>query len=242
MKTFAILILFSLVTQTADPQIPQAKDSTNNVIAVVLGKNITLADKNKLSRLIFGGLLEQFAKDNAIEVTEQEIVGFIQKSNDLARQRLTKLEKENEKLTMELKDTSLTARERNSRESRLRMNGKMIKSMSEGAEQTDEANGEIRQLAIGFIKNWKINKALYDKYGGRVIFQQLGVEPLDAYRDFLREQEKIGAFKILDKSCETSFWQYYISEKQRFYSKEDGEKFINTPWWLEEQQTEIFNK
>ena len=36
-----------------------------------------------------------------------------------------------------------------------------------------------RQMAQQFVRAWKINKALYEKYGGRVIFQQAGVEPLE---------------------------------------------------------------
>jgi hypothetical protein len=63
--------------------------------------------------------------------------------------------------------------------------------MSKGME--DQMRLMKRQIAQQFVKSWKINKALYAQYGGRVIFQQAGVEPLDAYRDFLKEQEKKGA-------------------------------------------------
>jgi hypothetical protein len=69
-----------------------------------------------------------------------------------------------------------------------------------------------------------------------VIFQQAGVEPLDAYRDFLREQEKIGAFRILDRRYEASFWRYFTNDDMHtFYAKDEGAKFINTPWWMMEQ-------
>ena len=58
-------------------------------------------------------------------------------------------------------------------------------------------------------------------HGGRVIFQQAGPEPLDACRDFLKEQQKMRAFQILDTKHEAS--------------KEEGARFINTPWWLMEK-------
>jgi lipid II:glycine glycyltransferase (peptidoglycan interpeptide bridge formation enzyme) len=96
-----------------------------------------------------------------------------------------------------------------------------------------------RQMAQQFVKSWKINKALYQKYGGRVIFQQAGVEPLDAYRDFLREQEEKGAFQILDKQYEAGFWRYFTNDAMHtFYEKEDGAKFINTPWWMMDEPPE----
>ena len=96
-----------------------------------------------------------------------------------------------------------------------------------------------RQMARSFVKSWKINKALYEKYGGRVIFQQAGPEPLDAYRDFLKEQEKKGAFQIRDKQYEPEFWRYFTNDAMHtFYDKDDGTKFINTPWWLMDESLE----
>ena len=69
-----------------------------------------------------------------------------------------------------------------------------------------------------------------------MIFQQAGPEPVDAYRDFLREQEKNGSFQILDKQYRAPFWQYFTNDAMHtFYSKSDGAKFINSPWWLMEQ-------
>ena len=66
-----------------------------------------------------------------------------------------------------------------------------------------------------------------------MIFQQAGAEPLDAYRDFLKEQEKNGAFKIMDKTDESEFWKYFTNDAMhKFYSKDEGAKFINTPWWM----------
>src|SRR3989337_173671 len=96
-----------------------------------------------------------------------------------------------------------------------------------------------RQMAQQFVQSWKINKALYEKYGGRVIFQQAGVEPLEAYRDFLKEQEKKGAFQILNQDYEASFWKYFINDAMHmFYPKDDGAKFMKTPWWLMDKPIE----
>ena len=64
-------------------------------------------------------------------------------------------------------------------------------------------------------------------------FQQAGLEPLDAYREFLKEQERKGAFQILNKVYEAAFWKYFINDAMHgFYSKDEGAKVMKTPWWL----------
>lgn len=141
----------------------------------------------------------------------------------------------------ELKTATLSERERKDKESQLQTIEKILKMTREMEERTHGMGESLRRMrrksARQFVRSWKINKALYAKYGGRVIFQQAGVEPIDAYRDFLKEQEKNGAFQILDKKYEAPFWRYFINDAMHtFYSKDDGVKFINTPWWMMEQQ------
>ena len=90
-------------------------------------------------------------------------------------------------------------------------------------------------VAEAFIRQWKINRALYGQYGGRIGYQQGGPEPLDAYRRFLQEQRAQGAFEILDKDLEAGFWHYYLTDSiHAFYpsgSNEESSAF-ETPWWL----------
>jgi hypothetical protein len=243
MKAIAILLVTSLVAGAAYAQTPQSKDSGNDVIAVVLGKKITVKDKDRLNGLIFGALLEQFAKDNKIEPTEEELDAFVLKTEEMERQHQIKLEEERKKLVADLEATTLSESKRKDKESQLQTIESIQKTTRKMKEQTKGMEEQLRpmklQMAQQFVRRWKINKALYAKYGGRVIFQQAGVEPLDAYRDFLREQEKNGAFQILDKKYEAPFWRYFTNDAMHtFYSKDDGTKFINTPWWMMEQPPE----
>lgn len=113
----------------------------------------------------------------------------------------------------------------------------ILKTTREAEDRTkgmeDKMRAMKRNMALHFVKTWKINKSLYERYGGRVIFQQAGPEPLDAYRSFLKEQEKKGAFQIVNKDYEAPFWKYFVTDSMHtFYSKDDGAKLMNTPWWL----------
>jgi len=236
-KPIAILLVLSFVAGTAYAQTLPSGSSDKQIIATVLGKKITAQDKRKLNGLIFGTLLEQFAKDNKIGPTDDEIDTFILKTEEKGRQNLIKFESDKKKLMTELKTATLSARQRKDKESRLQQIEKILKMTREMEERTKGMEEQLRPLkrrnARQFVRSWKINKVLFAKYGGRVIFQQAGPEPLDAYRDFLREQEKKGAFQFLDKQYRASFWRYFTNDAMHtFYDKDDGAKFINTPWWM----------
>ncbi len=97
---------------------------------------------------------------------------------------------------------------------------------------------EVRQMrsamAASMIRQWKINRSLYKEYGGRVIFQQLGPEPLDAYREYLEARRKAGDFEILDPGAKQVFWEYFTDESRHdFYepgSEEVAQAFALPPW------------
>ena len=91
-----------------------------------------------------------------------------------------------------------------------------------------------RDLGRSMIRQWKLNRALYHQYGGRIIFQQLGPEPLDAYREYLEERQAADDFTIHEKALEDEFWRYFTSDSMHdFYvrgSEEEAQAFSNPPW------------
>ena len=70
---------------------------------------------------------------------------------------------------------------------------------------------ELRRIPEGMVLDWKISKALYQRYGGEVIFQQANpMEPVGAMRQFLQEQEKRGAFTIQGTADRDGFYDYFV--------------------------------
>lgn len=93
-------------------------------------------------------------------------------------------------------------------------------------------------LSRGRCWKCKLNRALYQDYGGRIIFQQGGPEPLDAYRRFLEERQRQGAFAVLNPELEDAFWRYYRNDSIHSFfppgSEQEAEAF-RTPWWLSDK-------
>ena len=235
---FMVTLLVAGVLSFAETNQPSVLPNTD-VIAVVLGKKLTINDKDNLSGLILGALLEEFAKENKIEPTKKELNVFTLKMEEKKKQHQIKFEQDRKKLLKELKSTALSVQDRKEKESQLEMIERILKTNRQVKKQTKGMEEQWRPIAQQIVRMWKVNKALYAKYGGRVIFQQAGVEPIDAYRDFLKDQQKKGTFQILDKKYEVSFWKYFTNDAMHtFYLKEDGAKFINTPWWLMEEAQE----
>jgi heat shock protein HslJ len=89
-------------------------------------------------------------------------------------------------------------------------------------------------MATDFIRRWKINKALHEQYGGRIIYQQLGPEPLDAYRAFVEQRQAEGAFAVNDPALADAFWSYFTNESIHDFMEPGGadakNAFSAPPW------------
>ena len=86
------------------------------------------------------------------------------------------------------------------------------------------------KTADRWIKNYKRNKLLYELYGGKVIFQQAGIEPIDAYYKWLQSEEAKGSFSFSDATVRTAFYDYYA--KQRHIEVPTKDIDFSKPWWL----------
>jgi hypothetical protein len=101
-------------------------------------------------------------------------------------------------------------------------------------EEKAEVDAMRLEMARDIIRQWKINKALYEQYGGRIIQQQFGPEPIDAYRKFLRQREADGAFAIRDQALERSFWRYFTDDSMHDFmtagGADEAQAFTTPPW------------
>ena len=116
--------------------------------------------------------------------------------------------------------------------------GKGQEGLTTDEDLTEEEAAQIEELetsmATSMVRQWKINKALYEEYGGRIIYQQLGPEPLDAYREFLKSRQAEGAFEIYDPVLADAFWSYFMDDSRHDFMEPgsaDANKAFSTPFW-----------
>ncbi len=106
-------------------------------------------------------------------------------------------------------------------------------------EERAEVTAMRRDMGRAMIRQWKINRALYIQYGGRIIYQQLGPEPLDAYRAFLEEQQAAGAFEFPDAGQAEAFWRYFRDDALHDFMAPGGAEAaaaFSRPPWLETEE------
>ena len=85
-------------------------------------------------------------------------------------------------------------------------------------------------MSAVWVKQWKVNQSLFREFGGRIIFQQAGWEPIDAYRKLLEQYETRKAFVVHDPALHEAVYSYF---KLKFtYADEQKARFyFERPYW-----------
>lgn len=91
-----------------------------------------------------------------------------------------------------------------------------------------------RSFAIYMLSHWKFQKHLYENYGGgRLLWQQAGIEAYDAHRKWLESLETDGKFSISDRELRNKFYHYWTSQEGSSFLSEDMKAirdFLNPEW------------
>jgi hypothetical protein len=198
------------------------------LVAEVLGMEIRTTDVSIMQAVIGQKLLEKYAEQHKIEVSQKDIDLYIADLDAFMAKDRKRREAEVLETQEKLKSASLSDEEKKNLLSSLKVLESLhemeVKEDKEKAKDPEGALKAQQTVAQTFIKRELINKALYKQYGGRIIAQQMGAEPYDAMYKFLKEEEKNGSFKIIDKSFEAPFWSYYADESNHSFYKEGSKE------------------
>ncbi len=210
------------------------------VVAEVLGMQIRTKNPEEMQYVINQKLILDYAQKNKIEATREDVDLYIATMDQVTRDDRKKNDARRVEIQQQLKAGSLPAEETKRLQSELDTLETLHKyDLQEDSESKQDPQAALKNkqfVVKAFVEQWMINKALYQQYGGRIIFQQSGPEPLDAIHDYLKEQQKKGAFRILEKSFEAPFWEYYVTDsKHSFYKQgsEEEKQAFDKPWWLQ---------
>jgi hypothetical protein len=194
----------------------------------------------------FRPLLDNYAKEKGLIVTEQEIKEYKEKMINFMTSQKIEWKRKKDNLAKELIAENLKDNKKAELEKSFDLYSRIIESSpdlnriyygadSNAAKSTDDVTKSA-------ILNYKICQALYRQYKGRVIFQQAGPEPLDAFRQFFEEQQSKGKLEFHNKDAEDLFWDYYRNVGHTFITDpNDVERAMNTPWWSQGKKEDDYD-
>lgn len=98
-----------------------------------------------------------------------------------------------------------------------------------------------KRMAHARVQQWKINKALYNEYKGRLVKRENGLEPVDAYAALLRYMNMDANLKIVDPIYESVFddIKKYVGAPVGVIPLDEEKKYegyFSQPYWLLEKE------
>jgi hypothetical protein len=190
--------------------------------------------RNRLSELILQPLKKQFMEESNIQVSDKDLDDFSNAMMANEKEARGAYEKKIKEWQDELKKEGLPDAKKAELEQRIKG---LRTFLSQGKEKQLET---YREIGKRIVETWKVDRELYALFGGTVVLQQAGPEPVGAYRAFLEREEKKGNFEIYQKELRDRFWEYY-SRKQPSAIVKDKVDFT-TPWWLMTKPKEVNSK
>jgi hypothetical protein len=206
------------------------------------GVEIRTDNPDEMTYVIKQILLRHYLEEQGLQATDKEIAQLLKRKQEVMEKDRKAMAARRKEVEKTLASSTPTDEARKQLEMELESLDAMEQAMAEADSRagTPESAAADTRIARGFVEQWKVNQALYRQYGGRVIYQQGGAEPLDAYHEFFKAAQKSGDFTIINKEFEPAFWRYYTDDSiHQFIPEEGGQKemAINTPWWMMEMKT-----
>lgn len=233
--------------QVPEPGSPQPSvvaispvDSTNGakVVAVVFGKNISATEigmsetttvnaaSQRLLDLIWRDVSDRYAQKEHLVATDQECEAFEKFLSDSGARQTEKRKHELLQIELQLKADNLPESKRNE----LEQNRKTLLSLASLDSNAKAAPQEIKRNASRQWITWfKVYKAVYERYGGKVAATAFGLYPIEARRKLIEEYIAAGDIRFVDADFELQFWKSY-EKGGRFFVEKKQVDF--TPYWL----------
>jgi hypothetical protein len=238
-------------------QLAQATDSAPvKPVAVLFGENIYPKDLvapansqppanpagaerargERLRARVWNAVFEDYTRRRNIAPTEAEIALHIEGHARLKARSDAERVLQRAALVKELKSPNLAEPRRQAAQQHLdtldqlaAFEAKREQQLRDPAHQKMQQQAE-RRVAEVWVRQWKLTQALYREFGGRIIFQQAGWEPIDAYRKLLEQCETNRTLVILNPEARAAIYRYF--EHRFVYADEVKARFyFEKPYW-----------
>jgi len=189
--------------------------------------------------LAFGVMQEarkHFLAAMKLTPSDQDIDAYIQALKRMMLADADKRSQHREQLQQQLKQSGLDDQRRTEIENEIASIDELtelLKPAATGAE-SDQDKAAQRMVATMTVSNWNFNQGLYRKYGGRVVFQQAGLEPIEANQQFIAALKASGSYRIKDPAYQDLFKETdeYLDKEFEAVDKAEADEYFASPWWL----------
>jgi len=234
-----VAVVFGTKIYEADLAAPGASPKAGDPAAEQRAKG------ERLRARVWQAVFEDYAKRRNIEPTVTEIDSQIEGQKRMKVRSDADRVAQHAALTTELKRPDLPATRRRAAQQHLDTLNKLAEFESKRAQELRDparqkmAQESERHVAHHWVRAWKLNEALYREFGGRVIFQQAGWEPIDAYRKLLDQAMANKSIVITDPAWRAAVYSYF--DHRFVYADEAKARFyFEKPYWertLEKMKT-----
>lgn len=194
------------------------------------------AQGEALRARVWTAVFDEYARRRKIEPSEAEIDSQIDGHRRMTARLDAERVQQREALTAELKSPNLSEARRKAAQEHLdtlnrlaEFDARRAQELRDPAQQKMQQESE-RRVAVHWVRQWKLNQALYREFGGRIIFQQAGWEPIDAYRKLLEQAEASKQLVVTDPVWRGAVYRYF--EHRFVYADEAKARFyFEKPYW-----------
>ena len=108
-----------------------------------------------------------------------------------------------------------------------------IRRLGKNYKKIDTSKKALKWISQRIIMQWKTSRALYETFGGTVVFQQANpLEPVGAYEALVRQALEKGTLK-LQQPYRSTLLNSYDRDYGSWVVKPENIDF-STPWWTRE--------
>tara|TARA_A200000113_G_scaffold134521_1_gene121001 strand:+ start:207 stop:857 length:651 start_codon:yes stop_codon:yes gene_type:complete len=210
LRVSLLISLLVLTSQSAfaEPQSQPLQQVDDNVLAVVIGRNVTRADAMPNEKE------QKEIKEQAKEDYE-DMLDYVVRVNASTKIYELVLEDYASKKGIELNQTLVT-----------KFTEKFASQVSE-----QKSSKPIEEIARKQVMQYQTEKALFEEFGGRVIFRHSNPQmPIDAYKALLNRYRENNQLQIVDESLKEAFWDVFTPPFQYEIAPENVD--FAQPWWL----------
>ncbi|MCC7215935.1 MAG: hypothetical protein IT517_04130 [Burkholderiales bacterium] len=185
---------------------------------------------------VWSAVFEEYARRRRIEPTEAEIDSQIEGQRRMTAHLAAERLQQREASLAELESPGSSEARRQVAQQHLdtldrlaEFDAQRARELRDPAQQKLQRESE-RRVAAHWVRRWKLDQALFREFGGRIVFQQAGWEPIDAYRKLLEQAEARGRLVLSDPAWRTAVYRYF--EHRFVYADEAMARFyFERPYW-----------